>query len=255
MGFNNCLIMFYMSMILTTVYTLPDTCYHCTNNPGGDHAHRPIDPACGDRDYNGNQTHSTDSTYGFCCTVIYDSGYITRSESKTDLNYDAGGCYYESHRVFCACSSHDLCNTGMFCEQCDFPFSTLHTTTVTTTTTTTSEVITTFSTTNIITATSGASTTSPTEALSCYSCYDCPEVDANTKVVQDQDIASCVTTIILDEESHSVFRGDTHQEFIDGECRQYDGSLSCWCQTQLCNDHAVARLLDLQRDNMRKTTP
>ncbi|CAL4114341.1 unnamed protein product [Meganyctiphanes norvegica] len=228
-----------MSMMLTAI-ALPNICYHCTNDPQyeGELIYA-YDPACGDLHYNGTRTN-TDSTYDRCHTEIWNTGYISRGTFYGEFFEDGDCASYTSH-VYCICTSAALCNTGTYCEQCDFPFTTLNTTTATTTATTAS------STNSISTATSGESTTPPTEALSCYSCYDCPEVDANTHVVQNPSIASCVTTILLDVESRTVFRGDTHEDYEDGECRQYGGSLSCWCQSTLCNGQIVAKLLDLQR--------
>ncbi|CAL4089870.1 unnamed protein product, partial [Meganyctiphanes norvegica] len=222
---------------------------------------RPYDRDCGTRYYNGSLTSHTDSTADRCCTLIKKNGYLTR----TTINIlGDGGCdvLNDSHGdgeevVACACTTSNLCNTGSFCEQCDFPFSTLHTTIATTTTTSptttiiskTSEATSTSPTTTIRTTTSDVATTTTTEPLSCYSCYDCPEVDTNTQVVQDSAIASCVTTILLNLDNRMVIRGESHDSMTDGDCRQHGDAISCDCNTSYCNGQLAVQLLDLQQTN------
>ncbi|CAL4130383.1 unnamed protein product, partial [Meganyctiphanes norvegica] len=193
--------------LFVTACALPDYCYYCTNNPDGEGGYRPYDPDCGNRDYNGSHTHHT-ITDDRCCTMIYDNGYISRS--VFGLSYEDGSCFHQKHgrhgeSVDCICTTGDNCNTGTYCKQCDFPFSTLHTTSATTT----PEVTTSPPTTTIAT-----STTSQTMYLSCYSCYDCPEVDTNTQVVQGPGISSCVTTILMSSRTHVVIRGDSHDDDV-----------------------------------------
>merc|ERR1712179_220295 len=72
------------SGVLVTTSAL--NCYFCTNNPDGD-GYRPYDPACGDRDYHGNQTRSS---YDNCATLILADGYISRSIWSG--NEDDGEC-------------------------------------------------------------------------------------------------------------------------------------------------------------------
>ncbi|CAL4105303.1 unnamed protein product, partial [Meganyctiphanes norvegica] len=137
----------------------------------------------------------TDSTFDRCTTTIWPTGHISRSSFNGHLGIEDGGCYRftgsAGTRVYCVCTTRDLCNSRTLCEQCEFPFSTLPTTTTTTVTTTSPEE----PTTPVTTTSSEEPTTSTTEPLSCYSCYDCPQVDANTQVVQGSDVDLCVTTI------------------------------------------------------------
>ncbi|CAL4162021.1 unnamed protein product, partial [Meganyctiphanes norvegica] len=195
------------------------------------------DATCGDIEYAGNYTIQTTSTFDRCCTIIEANGNIIRDTFFGNWNVEDGGCHYETNRVYCICTSGDLCNTGTYCEQCDFPFSTPPTTTTTVSTTRTSEV----------------TTTSSFEPLSCYSCYDCPEVDASTHVVQDPDITSCLTTIlILDIGTTIMIRGETRgNDVIDGDCLQHGESLTCWCKSPLCNDQSMAQILDFQQPKER----
>ncbi|CAL4082511.1 unnamed protein product [Meganyctiphanes norvegica] len=236
--------------LLVTACALPHYCYYCTNNPGGDdgESDRPYDPTCGDRDYKGSYTYPTSSDRDRCCTIIYANGYISRSLFTNSV--EDGGCYHggslDKERVDCICTTSSGCNTGSYCEQCDFPFTTLHTTSATTT----SQVTTSPPITTITTTADESSTTSQTMYLSCYSCYDCPEVDTNTQVVQGPEISSCVTTILMNSRTHVVIRGDSRDDdIVDGECQQHDEALSCWCTSDLCNDQIVTQLLGLQKDN------
>ncbi|CAL4113902.1 unnamed protein product [Meganyctiphanes norvegica] len=234
------LVLFYSTLVLT-VYAMPDYCYQCTNNPD-EYSYSTYDSTCGDRDYSGNYTYATTPTYDRCATIISANGYISRDGFSASAGIEDGGCYHVSpndgEKVMCICTSVNLCNTGTYCEQCDFPFSTLHTTTATTKATTTTTTATT-------TTTSEVSTTSSSEELSCYTCYDCPDVDESTQVVQDPKITSCLTTILILNEA-TIIRGESFDDVIDGDCHQHGESLTCWCKSSLCNGQAMVELENFQ---------
>ncbi|CAL4197575.1 unnamed protein product [Meganyctiphanes norvegica] len=200
------------------------TCYNCTSDEFFDDDGRPFDPDCGSLQYDGLTAES--SHYTYCITVLWESGAVIRGFFHETSGFEDGECRdNDPHWGECFCT-HDRCNTGNYCEQCDYiwPPITNITTAAPTTLASTNEPITT---------TEGSS-------LICYHCVDCSSIDDSTPVIQDPAFSSCVSTVFLT--STEVVRGGTRELRPDGECEQYNSILSCWCSTDFCNDEIFGQL-------------
>ncbi|CAL4088153.1 unnamed protein product, partial [Meganyctiphanes norvegica] len=217
-------------------------CYSCTNDENIDDDHeRPFDLECGHLQYEGI---SNSSDYNYCFIELWDNGAVSRGIFDQFSGYEDGDCQGYGHPWgSCICTS-DLCNTGNFCEHCNFPWvppttmaftSTDHITTVPTKTTTSNE-----STSTPITTTTGGS------GLICYHCVNCSNIEDTTPVIQDSAFSLCVSTVFLN--SGEVVRGGTKEQRPDGECEQYNYMLTCWCSLDFCNNKTFAELKESLRE-------
>ncbi|CAL4059745.1 unnamed protein product, partial [Meganyctiphanes norvegica] len=212
------------------------TCYRCTNDVSIDDNNRPFDPDCGSLQYDGI---TVDLDYDYCIIVLWENGALSRGVFNATSGYEDGECRdYLSTWGWgeCLCTQ-DLCNTGNFCEQCDFPW---------VPPTTAEQTTTAHVTTTPITATSTSepeATTTEGSGLICYHCADCSNIDDSIPVIQDSSFSSCVSTVFLNSEH--VIRGGSKEPRPDGECEQFEATFSCWCSSDNCNDQTFSQIMDL----------
>ncbi|CAL4099547.1 unnamed protein product, partial [Meganyctiphanes norvegica] len=97
------------------------TCYKCTNDilwkP-----HFPYDPECGLLNYDGHTHTANYSEFDYCTTILWMNGAVSRTIFEASNSFDDGECReYSDEWWECICVG-DSCNTGSYCEQCNYPW-------------------------------------------------------------------------------------------------------------------------------------